>query len=413
MSAESSSLLVVDDNEMSRDLLSRRLRLRGYEVAVACDGKEALALLRSRRFDLVVLDVMMPILNGFQVLEIIRKEHPASELPVIMATALDQSEDIIQALKLGANDYVAKPLDFPVVAARIQTHLALKRAMDEVLRLQGQLAERNRRLEEANARLRRDLRAAARVQGTFLPRAVPPVGGAACAWVFRPCEELAGDGLSIFALGPRHLGLYVLDVSGHGVASALLSAAIARALVPPPDPASILAGPEGEPTSPAAVASELDRLFPFDMETEQYFTLLYGVLDVASGAFTYVSAGHPGPIVVPGEGEPRGLEAGGFPIGLAEGPYEDRSARLAPGDRLVLYSDGVTEAVSPDGRAFGVGRMLEVLRRGRAAPLGESLAALRQEVEGWCGDGGPSDDISLLAVELVPRPADADASRIS
>jgi adenylate cyclase len=137
-------LLVVDDNEMNRDMLSRRLKGRGFDVAVAEGGREALDLLAAESFDLVLLDVMMPEVSGLDVLAEVRKTRSRAALPIIMATAKDQSEDIVTALKLGANDYVTKPLDFPVVLARTETALTLKRAVDEIQRLNQGLERRNR-----------------------------------------------------------------------------------------------------------------------------------------------------------------------------------------------------------------------------------------------------------------------------
>jgi class 3 adenylate cyclase len=137
------SLLVVDDNEINRDVLSRRLVQRGYHVAVAADGRQALEMLVTQPFDLVLLDIMMPGMSGFEVLTILRGAHSATELPIIMATASDQSRDIVAAMTLGANDYVTKPLDFPVVLARIRTQLSLKRAIQEIQRLAEQLELRN------------------------------------------------------------------------------------------------------------------------------------------------------------------------------------------------------------------------------------------------------------------------------
>jgi adenylate cyclase len=138
------SLLVVDDNEINRDVLSRRLVQRGYRVAVAIGGCQALEMLITQPFDLVLLDIMIPGMSGFEVLTILRERHSAAELPVIMVTASEQSSDIVEALTLGANDYVTKPLDFPVVLARIRTQLSLKRAMQEIQRLAEQLELRNR-----------------------------------------------------------------------------------------------------------------------------------------------------------------------------------------------------------------------------------------------------------------------------
>jgi class 3 adenylate cyclase len=152
MDTAQGSLLVVDDNEMNRDMLARRLARRGYTVAVAANGQQALAMLAVQPFDLVLLDIMMPGISGLEVLKILRENYSVADLPVIMATAKDQSEDIVTALQLGANDYVTKPLDFPVVLARTETQLALKRAVQETRRLAAQLELRNRFIRETFGR---------------------------------------------------------------------------------------------------------------------------------------------------------------------------------------------------------------------------------------------------------------------
>jgi adenylate cyclase len=136
-------LLVVDDNEANRDMLSRRLESRGYRISIAESGQKALDLVESERFDLVLLDIMMPEMSGLVALKRLRTRHSRGELPVIMATAKDQSQDIVEALGLGANDYVTKPIDFPVLLARIEAHLSLKRALEEIRRLMIGLELRN------------------------------------------------------------------------------------------------------------------------------------------------------------------------------------------------------------------------------------------------------------------------------
>ena len=256
----------------------------------------------------------------------------------------------------------------------------------------------------------RDLAAAARIQRTFLPRATPDVPGVQLAWGYQPCDELAGDGLNIIPLGDGSVGLYVLDVSGHGVSASLLSVTLGRLLSPPSEPASILVrrpdtldGPDVTP--PAEVADRLNRLFPYDTATEQFATLMYGVLDISAGDFRYVSAGHPGPLHLPAAGPPVILESPGSPIGLGEDAYGERSVHLARGDRLYLYSDGLPDAMNPVGERFGDARLLEAIGRARGLPLGEGIAALLGEIAGWYGGGGPQDDISILAVEFAASPS--------
>lgn len=148
------------------------------------------------------------------------------------------------------------------------------------------------------------------------------------------------------------------------------------------------------------MADRLNRLFPFDLATGQFTTMLYGILDAVTGEFHYVSAGHPGPVHLPAGAGPVILESQGLPIGLAEDAYEERSVRLAAGDRLYLYSDGVPEAMDPVGEQFGDARLLQAIGRGRSEPLQDDVSALLGEVERWRGAASAQDDITILAVEV-------------
>ncbi|MBI4952563.1 MAG: response regulator, partial [Myxococcales bacterium] len=146
------SVLVVDDEERNRDMLAKRLGRKGYAVTTAASGEAALALMEGQAFDLVVLDVMMPGMDGLEVLDVIRKRHPASALPVLMATARGDSSDIVEALRRGANDYVTKPVDFPVILARLRLQLALKEATDRARALAAELAARSRFIRDVFGR---------------------------------------------------------------------------------------------------------------------------------------------------------------------------------------------------------------------------------------------------------------------
>jgi sigma-B regulation protein RsbU (phosphoserine phosphatase) len=400
MNPEVGSLLVVDDEEVERDILAFHLRKQGFAVTAAADGSEALRVVRGQRFDLVLLDVVMPGLSGLEVLAALRQTHPATDLPVIMATAKDEGKDVVRALKLGANDYLTKPFDFPVVLARVQTQLSLKRSVDRIRRLEQNLAQRNAELERANWRMKADLELAARVQEALLPQELPNLAGARFAWSFRPCTELAGDLLNVVPLGEHHVGLYVLNVVGHGVAAALLAVTVHRTLARLLLPTTGEGALGGRPPSPAEVAAQLSREFPWDHRTAQFFTLLFGTLDLGTGEFRFISADHPGPVHVPRDGEPRSVDVPGQALALGESRYEEESIRLRPGDRLYLYSDGLTKAVNAEDRPFGAARLRETLHQLRATALPDSVALVRRRVEEWCSPGLPRDDISILAVEV-------------
>jgi phosphoserine phosphatase RsbU/P len=400
------SILVVDDTPANLQVLAGMLKDRGYKVRPVPGGKLALLAAHRDPPDLILLDINMPEMNGYEVCERLKADDALGGIPVIFISALTEQLDKVKAFATGGVDYLTKPFQMEELHARVETHLKLRR-------LQVELQEANARLAEANGRMSRDLRAAAKIQETFLPRGVPRVPGAAFAWAYRPCDELAGDGLNIVPFSEGRVGLYVLDVSGHGVASALLSVALSRLLSPPSDPSSILVrggfgGDRLAITPPAEVAARLNGLFPFDPATEQFATLVYGVLNAVTGEFGYASAGHPGPVHLPAGGDPVILPSQGFPIGLAGAAYEERSVRLGAGDRLYLYSDGVPEAMDPAGRQFGDARLLDAIGRRRTEPLHESTDALLGEIAQWQRSGRPQDDISILAVEVSAAPGLSD-----
>jgi sigma-B regulation protein RsbU (phosphoserine phosphatase) len=340
----------------------------------------------------------MPEMNGYEVCEHLKADDQLRAIPVIFISALTEPLDKVKAFANGGVDYITKPFQMEELHARVKTHLKLRA-------LQIELEQANAQLAQANGRMSRDLSAAAKIQETFLPREAPRVPGVDFAWIYRPCDELAGDGLNVIPLGAGQVALYILDVSGHGVASALLSVTLSRLLSPPSEPSSILTraanhGDRCDCTPPAEVAARLNRLFPFDAATEQLTTMVYGIYCPATGEFRYVSAGHPGPVHLPCGADPVILESQGFPLGLTNDPYEERSIRLRAGDRLYLYSDGVTEAMDDAGKQFGSAQLLEAIGQARSQPLGEGVAALLAKVVQWHGSEKLQDDFSILAVEI-------------
>lgn len=403
-------VLVVDDDLMNRESLSRRLKRRGMDVDVAADGTEALEAIRRVIYDLILLDVMMPGLSGLEVLERLRHDFTAAELPIIMATANNSSEDIAHALALGANDYVTKPIDFTVALARVNTQLDLRRSAQKSVMLERHLFERNAELEAANARLldsaertKRELSLAAKVQASFLPREDPDIAGLRCAWRYVPCQELAGDALNVCVLDDTHVGFYVLDVSGHGVAASLNAVSAARLLAPAHDPDSLLVDRVSRPRKavrPADVAREMSKRFEFNTLTGQFLTCFYAVLDLTTLELTYVSAGHPGAILISADTPPRTLEGSGLPIGLGE-TYDQQTVTLAKGDRLYLYSDGALETMNADHDLFGGVRLAATLAAARDGTLDDSLTSLFTSLDEFRGKPEINDDISVLALECV------------
>lgn len=266
-------------------------------------------------------------------------------------------------------------------------------------------------LLRGNERMKNDLEAAAEIQKSLLPPDYAEIKGVRFASAFRPCEELGGDIFNAFQLDGRHLGLYILDVSGHGVSAALLSVTLSRILSPQPDQSSLLrqqigSSAEYHLVQPAEVANKLNRQFPMKPDKLQYFTLVYGILDLETHDFRYVVAGHPRPIHISRNSGAICIDDGGIPIGaLRDSRYVECSINLKPGDRLFLYSDGIMETTSPDDVEFGQGRLIETLDSSHDIPLRKSISSLLEDVDAWRGGGRLTDDVSILGVEIMERPA--------
>lgn len=405
------SILIVDDDESGREALRRHLKHKGFSTLIAGDAPSAMEIVSADHPDLLLLDVMMPQISGMDLLTQLREQHDATQLPIIMTTALNQSQEIVEALRLGANDYVTKPLDFAVVLARIQTQLKLKRTVAQVLALERNLTQRNAQLQQANLELskasertRQELAAAAKVQEAFLPTAPPAVESLNFAWAFRPCAELAGDALNVFAFDAQNIGLYVLDASGHGVPAALLAISATHLLSLSDGADSILmeAGPDGSrPADPAQVAEHLNRKLAWNPAAAQFLTIFYAVLNATTRQFTYVSAGHPAAVRCTKDGRSKLLEGTGLPIGIGES-YQQHTICLNAGDRVYLYSDGITEAMNEQRVQLGMGRLQQIAEKNRSRPLQESVEEILHQVQMWTGGSTPQDDISILAVELAP-----------
>jgi sigma-B regulation protein RsbU (phosphoserine phosphatase) len=384
-------VLVVDDNEMNRDMLARRLARIGMDTDTAEDGNSGLEKILTGNYELVMLDIMMPDIDGIEVLKRVREFYSKSELPIIMATAKDEGSDLAEALSLGANDYVTKPLDFQVVRARVENVLGYTRAVAE--------------LTIANERMSRDLEAAARVQQSLLPDEQVDIDGAEFMWYYRPCDELAGDGLNLFRCDDEHVAMYVMDVSGHGVAASLLSVSVTHHLSqmigsPDVDAQCALAGKNI--VSPAWLASSLNTHFPMQSVGRHYFTLVYGVLNVKTRQFCFVSAGSPGPLVVHADGTTEVHDVPAVPVGMfPDSEYEDTVIQLQAGDRLYLHSDGLYEERHSETREeFGRTRMQQELSAAANTPFVVSLDKLLQSVTEWHGDEALSDDVAVMGFAI-------------
>jgi DNA-binding response OmpR family regulator len=302
MVEEPAAVLLVDDRAENLVALEAILEEPGLELVKALSGEEALGATLEREFALVMLDVQMPGMDGFETARLMRGAERTRYLPIIFVTAIGKEERFVfEGYESGAVDYLFKPLTPEIVRSKVHVFVELHR---QRRRLQEQARELERaydRLDTAYQQIKADLRAAAAIQQTLLPADLPRPAQARFAWRFEPCDELAGDILNVFHLDPDHIGMYLLDVSGHGVQAALLSSALSYVMHAAPGGVSVLRE-EGGIVSPGTVLQRLHQRFPMDPETCQFFTILYGVLDLSRRSLCFASAGHHGPIRLPAQG---------------------------------------------------------------------------------------------------------------
>jgi sigma-B regulation protein RsbU (phosphoserine phosphatase) len=389
-------IVVADDEPDMRDYFRKILPRLGHSVVGAAEnGLKLVEMCRTLQPDLVITDIKMTEMDGIEASLALYQERP---VPVILVSAHHDPAMI----KRAEADHIMGYLVKPVRQSDLEPIIALavwRRRMEEELRQAKEAAER------AYERIDHDVRLAAQFQRALLPRKLPVVKGVRFAWEFCPCEQLAGDGLNVFWLDNQHLGLYLLDVSGHGVAAALLSVTLARLLSPLLNQSALLRSPQGDHdeywlVSPSEVAAQLNQWLLTNSEGEQYFTLVYGILDVRSLRLSYVSAGHPALLHAPAGGEPVFLRTPGFPIGcLPDASYTDMDLQLAPGDRLFLYSDGIVETGSAAAAPFGPARLREAINGKGSNDVGADCKRILEQVLAWSSNA-PDDDLSILAVGI-------------
>jgi sigma-B regulation protein RsbU (phosphoserine phosphatase) len=325
---EAGNILVVDDDPGNREILRRRLERLGYTVQLAGNGRIALEALGLQSFDVMLLDLQMPEMNGYEVLRRLAAEGTLNELPVIVLSASDDTSRIVQCVEMGATDYLAKPFDAVLLHARIGACLEKKRLRDAERKAHEALARSQRHL--AN-----ELTKAANYVRSLLPQ--PLSGSVQSEWCFQPSEQLGGDAFGHHWLDDDHLAIYLLDVCGHGVGAALLSVSVlntirARAL------------PETDFQDPAQVLGALNRAFPAESQNFLYFTMWYGVYCASARRLTFASAGHPPALLLSGEGAVACLTTTGPPVGCFENAgFVGAICDIPAGARLLVFSDGVFE----------------------------------------------------------------------
>jgi sigma-B regulation protein RsbU (phosphoserine phosphatase) len=391
-------VLIVEDSPVYRRLLARMLAQWGYTVSEAENGIAALDILANQPVSLVISDWEMPEMDGLSLCREIRSRQFGHYVYVILLTAREAPDDLTLGFDAGADDFLSKPVEQSELRARLH-------AGARVLSLESTLAARNARLSEALRQIEQDLEVAARIQQSVLPAHQQRHQNYFSDWIFLPSAWVSGDIFNVFPLD-NHLGFYCVDVSGHGVGAAMMSLAVARQFLHGRAVERFLFTADNEVASPAEVVRILNGRFCSDeVEIVSYFTMIYGVIDLATGEGRLCQAGHPTPFIVTPEGEARTVGNGGAPVGLMPDLcWTDVNFSLAAGERLCLFSDGITECENLVGEQFGQMRLQASLQAGAGLTLNELLPQFARHLVHWrSGDNkeplAMADDVSLLVIE--------------
>jgi len=371
-------ILIVDDTPANLRLLSQMLAEHGHSVRAVTSGGRALASARLSRPDLVLLDIKMPEMNGYEVCERLKADVQTRDVPVIFISALDELQDKVRAFAVGGVDYITKPFQVEEVLARVETHLALRRLQEQ--------------LENANKKMARELALAGQVQASFLPSKLPDIPGWQLKVTLKPVSQTSGDFYDVMLLQNGKLGILIADVVDKGVGAALymaLSWTLIRTYA------------AEYPTQPELVLSAVNRRILMDTSAEQFVSVFYGIIDPATGTLTYCNAGHYPPYLlrVGNGGAAMALTRTGMVLGVEKDvKWEQASAQLAPGDVLVLYTDGITDAEDERGEFFGQDRLLEAVQASQGSSAQDIQDSLLTAVHNFVGNTVQFDDIALMVV---------------
>jgi sigma-B regulation protein RsbU (phosphoserine phosphatase) len=320
----------------------------------------------------------MPEMDGYEVCERIKEDPQTSDIPIIFISALNEIEDKVRGFDVGGVDYITKPFQFEEVLARVETHLSLRK-------LQKQLQEANKRFEQ-------ELALAGSLQSSFFPEEPPEIPGWELSVALKPARETSGDFYDVYTLPNGMLGFLVADVVDKGAAAALymaLSWTLIRTYA------------AEYPEEPDRVLSEVNQRIIFDTDSSRFVTVFYGVLDPSSGKLKYCNAGHNPPYLFRAQD---GKEAERLTkTGVLLGMFDDESwtkedVQFDPGDVLVLYTDGVTEAQNADGDFFGRERLVKAAKKNSGNSAKDVRESLLGKISKFVGDAPQLDDIALVIV---------------
>jgi phosphoserine phosphatase RsbU/P len=371
-----STILVVDDNPVNLQLLVRTLDGSGHRILAARSGRAALDIAHHVGPDLILLDVMMPDMNGFEVCTRLKADAATQDTSVIFLSALGDVDDKVSGLTLGAVDYITKPIQPEEVQVRVSNHL-MRRYLE-------------RELRRSRDRLDRELAKAARLQQQLLPRTLPSHPALEFGTFYRTSRHAGGDYYDVLPLGDGRFAIVVADVSGHGASAAIVMAMIRSVLHAHPT--------RGE--DPAAMLAYINEHFSYLWNSAIFATAVYAVIDLAGRTIRIACAGHPPPLLVRAgvPVAPITVEAT-MPLLLDEiSSIPSIEHVIGAGDRLLFYTDGITDRENGGGEPYDLSRLTSALERTLALPATVAIEWVVDDIERFAGGHEADDDQTLLMV---------------
>ncbi|NRP13409.1 MULTISPECIES: PP2C family protein-serine/threonine phosphatase [unclassified Aliiroseovarius] len=402
--ASVNTVLVVDDSRAQRMIVSSTLKRQGFTVVEAGSGEEALEKIATEDIDLILSDWMMPGMDGLELCQAFRAMERDKYGYFILLTSKSEKGAVAQGLDVGADDFLNKPVNAEELRARIN-------AGGRIMSMERELQEKNRLVNATLTEIQtiydsidRDLIEARNMQQSLVRERFRDFGSSEISLLLQPCGHVGGDLVGMFQADENTVAIYSIDVSGHGIASALLTARLASYLSDgsPEQNITMSTGLRGKLRlrDPEEVAYLLNTMMLEDMPTEHYFTMILAYLDLNTGVLKLTQCGHPNPVLLRADGSVEYVGQGGLPIGLIRGSsYERFEIALEPGDRLMFYSDGFTEAENEKDQMLEEEGFERMISRNASLKGQLFLDGLVWELDNYCGSREFGDDLSMAVIE--------------